>query len=216
MRSLFAAVVVATTLLAGCSTPDFGAEPVRPAAATITPEMWTMSPSGLGPITVKTTRDEALATGYFRPAPAPCASERLDRKGQTYKDGTAGQAAKVQAKPLLGTISYDDDGKVSLIESGKDAVTDQGIRKSDSLSRLQYTYGDELIPGPGQAQGAGSFAVNGRNSHLVYEVAFNKVVGFYVLPGVVENPQDVMPARFMTDGVVGKPEDMTPGSGGVC
>lgn len=178
MRS-FLAAAAATVVLPACTT-GLELRPKEPSAVSSTvavpPGRWVMSPDSFGPITVETTRSQALATGAYAEAPSPCSRERLDWRGQSYEAHTAnadvdgdGTPDKERTKPFLGAVTF-DEGTAAFIDPGKDTVTDQGIRKSDSLSRLQLTYGDDLILGRDQSPGTGSFAVNGMRSHLVFEV----------------------------------------------
>jgi hypothetical protein len=185
------------------------------------PDKWVMSPDSFGPITLATTRSEALATGAYVAAPSPCSRIRLDWRGQTYESSDAdldsdGKPDRARSKPYLATITFGDSGRPAFIDPGQDTVTSQGVRKADSLSRLQLAYGDDLIPGHGQSPGIGTFAVNGKHGHLLYEVMFGKVVGFYVSAGTVNEPADVEPGRFAVGGIVTTPDKMSMGHDGNC
>lgn len=222
MRSFLAASAI--LLMAAC-TPELGIRSADPSpvssAETLSPADWVMTPDSFGPITMATTRSEALSTGAYVAAPSPCAAERLDWDGQTYESTDAdvdddGEPDRTMVKPYLGTITFGDDDRPAFIDPGKNTVTDRGIRKSDSLSRLQLEYGEDLIPGRGQSPGIGTFAVNGDRGHLLYEVMYGKVVGFYVAAGTVKGPQDVEVGRFMVNGTVTKPDKMPMGHAGDC
>lgn len=213
MRSLLAAVM-ASLLLAGCGTALTLPSTPKPTASptpTADPGSWVMSPDSFGPISTETTRKQALATGLYRAAPSPCTRERLDWRGQTYKD-VPGTDDKDLLKPLLPSISFDDDGSTEFIDPGPGTATDRGIRKADSLSRLQITYDDDLIPGLDQSPGRGSFAVSGDRSHLLFVVMYGKVVGFFIAAGHVEEPEDVMTVA----GALKKQDSIRPGRGRLC
>lgn len=207
MRSVFAALA-ATLLLAGCGTGRMIATEPPPTAD---PATWVMSPDSFGPISMETTREEALATGLYRAAPSPCSRSRLDWRGQKYKD-IPGTGGKEPAKPHLPSILFDDNGSPEFIDPSPDTATDRGIRRSDSLSRLQTTYGDDLIPGLDQSLSSGSFAVSGERSHLLFVVMFGKVIGYFIAPGHVEEPEEVMTVA----GELTKSDSVRPGRGSTC
>lgn len=191
MRAFFTAMTV-SLLLAGCGTalpPRTTPQPSSTPAAEA--EAWVMSPDSFGPIDMETTRRQALATGFYRAAPPPCSRQRLDWLGQNYDD-IPGTDGKELAKPFLASITFDDDGRPAFIDPAPGTATDRGIRKADSLSRLQITYGDDLVPGPDQGPSGGTFAVSGARSHLVFVVMYGKVVGFFIASGHVDGPEDVM------------------------
>ena len=214
MRSFLVAAIAATALLSGC-TPELNRQqddgPVKRAQAQVSPADWVMSPDFFGPINMETTRSDALATGLYRAAPAPCSRQRVDSLGQQYED-VPGTDDRELAKPHLASITFDEDGVPQFIDPGKDTVTDRGIRKADSLSRLEISYGDDLIPGPDQSPRGGTFAVSGDRSHLVFVVMYGKVIGFFVAAGQVHEPADIMPVA----GALTKPDSIRPGRAGVC
>lgn len=216
MRSHIVGVAAALPLLAGCSgLLTAQPEPTPATTATPNPESWVMSADSFGPITMQTTESEALATGVYRRAPSPCSDERLDWRSQKYGVSQS-EPDRKKVKPYMGSITYGDNGKPTFIDPGKDTVTDRGIRKADSLSRLQLTYGDELISAPDQLPAAGTFAVKGKRSYLLFEVMFNKVVGFYIVAGVPERREDILPGRFLVNGVLTMPDKMPQHHGSIC
>jgi hypothetical protein len=212
--------MAATALLAGCNPsatfrPGESEKP-RPTPS-VKPESWVMSPDSFGPITVATTKAEALATGAYRAAPSPCSRQRLDWRGQTYNETNLdadrdGEADKEMAKPYLASITFDEDGKPAFIDPGKDTATDHGIRRADSLDRLQATYGDTLVAGPDQLFDTGSFAVPGKRSYLLFVVQRGKVLGFFIVAGQVNESADVLTVA----GVLEKHDKIRVGRGGLC
>lgn len=217
MRSFLAAAAV-IALLPGCTatSPRSGSPEPTPAVSS-DPRSWVMSPDSFGPISVETSRAQALATGFYVPAPSPCSERRLDSRDQTYAetgvdvDGD-GDVDKELAKPALPSIRFGDNDRPEFIDPAPHTATDRGIRKADSLSRLQITYGDELIPAADRRPDGGTFAVNGQRSHLLFAVMFGKVVGFYIVDGRVDDQEDVLVAA----GNMTKHDDLTLGRQGPC
>jgi hypothetical protein len=210
MRSLLT-TLSAVFLLSGCSLVlPSEAKPMPEPTPTADPSTWVMGPDSFGPITMETTRAQALATGHYRPAPSPCSTLRVDWRGQNYEKDETGRRTLV--KPHLASITFTRNGDVKYIDPGKDSATDVGIRRADSLSRLMLTYGDELIPALDQTTSGGTFAVSGDRSHLLYVVMYGKVIGFYIAAGHVDEPEEVEPLA----GKLTKPDAVRPGRGGPC
>jgi hypothetical protein len=217
---LILAVMAAAVALAGCDPSETlrrtGSVKSSPAPS-VELGSWVMSPDSFGPITVGTTRAQALATGAYRAAPSPCSRQRLDWHGQRYQESKLdadgdGEADKEMAKPYLASITFGEHGKPEFIDPLKNTVTDRGIRSADSFDRLRTTYGDTLVAGPDQLFDTGSFAVPGKRSYLLFVVQHGKVLGFFIVAGKVKESADVLTVA----GVLAKHDKIRVGRGGLC
>ena len=184
----FLALLVAS-LLTGCGT---GQEP----------EDWVMSPDSFGPVTVNTSKADALATGAFQRAPSPCSSALLDWHTQTYRQTNAdddqdGKPDQDPVKAGLPTLYLRGDGKTGFefIDPGKHTETDRGIMRGDSFAALKKAYGDDLIAQSGSTSREGAYAVNGRRSHLLFSVNDSRVDSYFIARGTVKGPDDFLIGR---------------------
>ena len=95
-----------------------------------------MSPDSFGPITVATTKAEALDTGAFRRIPSPCTDSGLAWHTQTYRPTRAdedgdGKADQAETGPALPSLTYRSDNKpgFEFIDPGKHTTTTRGIMR---------------------------------------------------------------------------------------
>lgn len=162
-----------------------------------------MSPDSFGPITVDTTVKEAVATGAFKVSPAPCSKSRLDWHTQTYRhakaDDSMGPTAQWPVNHGLPDLmpNYKKPG-MQFIDAGRATVTDRGIRHGDSEAKLKRTYGRSLIPGPyngAPGDPSNAYAINGKHSYLLVLTTKGKVDTFFITPGTVKTPRDILDGR---------------------
>lgn len=161
-----------------------------------------MSPDSFGPITVTTTKSEALSTGAFRRIPSPCADSGLAWHTQTYRptrgdedhDGKFDQAV---TGPKLPTLTYRSDKKpgFEFIDPGEHTRTTHGIMRGDSFKELKAVYGHDWIAQSGSNATSGVYAVNGKRSYLLFSVADSKVDSFFIARGKVKGPDDFLVGR---------------------
>jgi hypothetical protein len=200
---------LAVAVLTGCSAgPDQPAnEPST--KQTVRLDKWTMSPDSFGPITVSTTRKEALATGAYRVAPGPCSAVRLDWRTQTYKrektdEDQNGKLDEQPTPPFLPDIEFDyKKPSVQFIDPGPKTMTDRGIRKGDTVEELKAAYSNKLISAEWEGNvvpGSATFAVNGKRSYLLFDTSDGRIEGFFIVPGTIKDPK----------------KDFLVGRGGMC
>ncbi len=176
------AVVMTVVLATSCSSESAD------------PESWTMSPDSFGPITTDMTKAEILETGAYRVAPSPCSFGRLDWHTQKYEsvDDLFEEDREThygRVGPGLPSISLDGHGKPEYIDRGPRTMTDKGIGTGDTLKELKAAYGERLIPDELEIMDDySSFAVNGKEGHLVFDVSRGKVRTFYLTPGRAKKP----------------------------
>lgn len=188
-KALFVLLAAAATLLAGCGQEQ-------------KPEDWEMSPDSLGPITVTTTKGEALQTGAFRRIPSPCTDFGLAWHTQTYRstrddedhDGKVDQVVTGRALPSL-TYRSDKKAGFEFIDPGQHTTTTRGINRGDSFKALKAAYGKDWIGQAGSNGTSGAYAVNGTRSYLLFAVADSKVDSFFIARGMVKGPNDFLVGR---------------------
>lgn len=196
------AIVVFLLVTTGCQDAADEAAPDSPSESRKAPEAWVMSPDSFGPITVETTKAEALATGLFRVPRGPSAnsSRELDWHTQTYSQETSGEVDwsdvnhdgvpdpwPTKDLPRLA-LRCDNKPGLESITPAPDTVTDRGIRQGSSLKDLTEAYGQRLIHGE---TFDARYAVNGERSHLVFVMLNDGSVGsFFINRGTVSGPTD--------------------------
>lgn len=199
-------IVVCMLAVAACQAPTdsegpTSTVPTQTAKPSSGPKRWVMSADAFGPVTVMTTKAEALATGHFRvpPGSSQNSPQRLDWHTQTYSQATE---AVVDASDLdhdgvpdpwptrdLPSLTLACQGPgIESITPGPNTTTDQGIKPGSSLAELAKSYGDRLIHGESFDA---RYAVNGKQSHLMFVVLNDGTVGsFFINRGTITGPDD--------------------------
>lgn len=167
------------------------------------PEAWVMSPDAFGPITVNTTKAEALATGAYTewPGHLPSCAEPggLNWHSQTYTakptdwDGDGKLDAPEMTEPYLSQIDFRYPGTgIEYIDPNPDTVTDKGIKRGSSVAELKAAYGADLISSPfnSNPQSGEAYAVNGKQSFLLFSMSGSKVDAFFIESGTIKDAKD--------------------------
>lgn len=199
-------IVVCMLAITGCQAHSdseglTSAAPTQTTKPSSEPKSWVMSADSFGPITVRTTKSEALATGRFRvpPGPSQTSRQRLDWHTQTYSQESDGavDSSDIDRDGVPDPWPTEDLPSLALachgsglesITPGPATVTDQGIKRGSSLTELKQAYGDRLIHGE---TFDARYAVNGKQSHLMFVLQSDGTVGsFFINRGIVEGPSD--------------------------
>lgn len=147
---------------------------------------WVISPDSFGPITTDMTKNQILATGFFRTSDDGCG--RLDWHTQTYGYDEGGYKRSVTSG--LASITLQDD-KPMFIDPGVGTRTDAGISYDDTLESLKAAYPGRLVR---QAYmgfpDEDNYGVSGKHSHLVFYVQKGRVKDFYLAPGALAEGEE--------------------------